>query len=184
MFNVAAAVSLTLWIATAMLWAHSYWAKDSISVTHTSARRGWPNPYGNPAWFCEEWGLSAEANRGRLEISHDVTVAWRDTGILQPAPGFRIQFDTDRKQSNAYAGQPWFDWTNTFDGTEAGGEAALQIPLPLLLLLASLLPIVALCRIARDRRRPESICRACGYDRRATPGRCPECGAGFAAGGR
>jgi hypothetical protein len=47
------------------------------------------------------------------------------------------------------------------------------------LTLASLVPPAALTRF-RPRRRP-GFCRICGYDLRATPLRCPECGAHAAA---
>jgi hypothetical protein len=57
---------------------------------------------------------------------------------------------------------------------------------PLILaLLAGVPPALWLARSARGRRRTRrGLCPRCGYDLRATPGRCPECGtAGSPAGG-
>jgi predicted amidophosphoribosyltransferase len=48
------------------------------------------------------------------------------------------------------------------------------------ILLFALLPLVAGVRLARRRRRARRLaagcCIACGYDLRASPERCPECG--------
>ena len=38
------------------------------------------------------------------------------------------------------------------------------------------LAVLAVRRVRRVRRRDRGRCRTCGYDLRATPGRCPECG--------
>jgi hypothetical protein len=54
----------------------------------------------------------------------------------------------------------------------------LVIPYWVLGIITAVLPTVRLAVWWRRwRRRPEGCCRACGYDLRATPERCPECGA-------
>jgi hypothetical protein len=49
------------------------------------------------------------------------------------------------------------------------------------LLLFSILPLLEFLVLRRRRRRrrrlDQGLCRSCGYDLRATPNRCPECGA-------
>lgn len=65
---------------------------------------------------------------------------------------------------------------------------ALCIPYWGLVTAAALLPaawlLATLRRMVRGRRIGRGLCAACGYDLRATPDRCPECGtAGAASGG-
>ncbi|HWE97376.1 MAG TPA: hypothetical protein VG269_25685 [Tepidisphaeraceae bacterium] len=64
-------------------------------------------------------------------------------------------------------------------GADQGGGAYAIIPdwciaLPLLLLIPVAWRIDKVLRMRRRRLRSE--CVVCGYDLRATPGRCPECG--------
>lgn len=57
------------------------------------------------------------------------------------------------------------------------GHRTLVIPVTYPLLLSALAPAVWLIRRARAaRRHRRGCCANCGYDLRATPGRCPECG--------
>jgi hypothetical protein len=56
---------------------------------------------------------------------------------------------------------------------------AFQIDLLWLIGFFSVAPVLTVIRLARERRRrlcARGVCSACGYDLRATPERCPECG--------
>jgi hypothetical protein len=75
----------------------------------------------------------------------------------------RVRENTVRRARELEA-RPGYRWT-------------VQFPAWILVALSAVLPAVWLWRAVRLRLRPRAgHCRRCGYDLRATPDRCPECG--------
>ena len=82
-------------------------------------------------------------------------------------------------------GSHFFGWVvdsrgHYFRGTQATPSrivsVSLVVPLILTLPMASVGAQLAARPSLHERRRQFGLCARCGYDLRATPGRCPECG--------
>ena len=169
-FHALAAASLLLCLATAGLWVRSYWGYDRFIARRLSAtglRRGveFPKYQGCIGSYRGRLGgwfqFSGQPEGQRAEPwEFEVGPADEFIGSIRT----RFPFRTYR---GVYVGCPYTvnywslpDWS--------------------LVSAFALLPSIATfrqVRVARRRRRARlGRCVACGYDLRATPERCPDCG--------
>jgi 4-amino-4-deoxy-L-arabinose transferase-like glycosyltransferase len=166
LFTIASILSLVLCLATVALWVRSYWVchlvKRDLSVP------------GKPR------ELALVSNRGSLGIADVVPVrqltpmggGWR---LVGECIGFFL-----------YEGS-CFQWKTGFAGFELSeerqrntGDWVTMLRVPHWFILALLLAPSSYVFLYRRRRRIHRLehgqCEQCGYDLRATPERCPECG--------
>ena len=181
--NLLPLVSLLLSAAVVALWVRSHETVDRVQYQSTHGKL-----------------YMALAFRGRVHLAmvdrrHDAPSPYAGVPGAPPAgPGFgRIA-----TLASVYNDSPqswralWHRPTYSRDflgfqliaGTSGGNYRVAVVPLWAGLVVA-LLPVAVplVRRRIRAARRRRGRCAGCGYDVRATPGRCPECGAVAAAGG-
>jgi hypothetical protein len=158
-FNVLAGLSALLCVATAGMWVRSYWRQD---------------------WIClgiAQQTFGAGFGRGIIEFR---TFRGLDSGAglhwISDRAGNALNLLEDCKHHALGFGLGLPDWVALALGPEAGHVVAL--PNWLLVVITAVLPGWYLRQQAKlaDRRRRTGLCTKCGYDLRATPDRCPECG--------
>jgi hypothetical protein len=181
LYNLAAAVSLVLCVATVALWARSYCAADGREVTLKvtdaqnasvtrrsvilSSFRG--SMDGTYLWFMGPKVSRAGAGR-RIDWSVD---AWTN----QPQDVIPVHDPAERWRASAYRSLMGFGYSQ--GGRH--GERSLSFFVPHWALAALAASVPSLWWLGRRRRRisqRDGLCPTCGYDLRATPDRCPECG--------
>jgi hypothetical protein len=178
LMNAATALSAMLCVATILLWTRSYWAADMYIFTEPPdtlvvSSRGMLCAMGHPGPLPPKFRLVVTSGRHvtgyRLSPPTDVRVR-----RASPAePGLRSAF--------ALGGLSWF----CTDGGKFGrGEMVpvwqATVPHWVLVATTAILPCIRAPgwsrRRRRHRRRAAACCVSCGYDLRATPDECPECG--------
>ena len=170
LLNLLTALSLLMFLAVGALWARSGVVGDEWTFTLG----------GRSVMVRSDWGrLSLAVLEDWVESDHFV---WRRSGggYHDTLPGRPISIPPEvlgvQYRSGTFTyGRP----TAAVPGaTVTGRYWWLRIYHPHALLLLALLPAAHLLRRLSTRRRiAAGLCPACGYDLRATPGRCPECGA-------
>jgi hypothetical protein len=180
LLHFAAAVSLLLAIAAAVLWTRSYWRIDAMEA-HSAVVPG------NTAY-----GGATISAYGRMELivwTHQLPANWATDAAGWKHEAFEsavIPRSSRDDYLRAIGAEPFlgFAWkrhaqpvTFTGPGPSPAPRQAIAVVVPYWApaIAASALPMWWLWR----RRRKSGVCASCGYDLRGTQptSACPECGA-------
>lgn len=177
--GVLAILSLSLFIATGGCWAFTRLGVNDF--------RGWLVAYHSKAGPL----TCVEITAFGIAIDTDPQHPGRQPpfGITFAQPSLQTRFKWVEDVSPGSAAYfPGRNLDLAFAGvaismSESSGGRAWQVYLPywLLLCATAILPFSLVLSITKRKTAP-GCCRHCGYDLRATPNRCPECGMATAAG--
>ena len=169
LFNLASVASLLLCIAIVAWWVRSYRTQDSVAWFDITVD-------GPQAWSDKTWGANSYCGvvafyrsegsawrQGRDETTGR-RLAWQGHPVLTPSQvWFPMRIGPRRYEYRA--------------AQAADKYVGFDVPHWLFAGIASIVPFLRSGRFLHEYRRPVGSCRFCGYDLRATPDRCPECGA-------
>jgi hypothetical protein len=163
LFNVLAALSLVLCVATVVAWVRSYWTLDDVKFARATFQCGLNSVRGGTSigWWTFEFP-DAQSLQRRRERRFD---SWSyRSASLSGTSLTHIEYGV---ASSSFASPDGITQTTTFITFPHWSLAAVLI-----------LPTVTYWfgyRLRRARRQ-NGHCPACGYDLRASTERCPECG--------
>ena len=189
LFTILSALSLLFFVAVITVWVRSQFFCDHAVFTtgagddrytsctlrlYTGYAGVWLNRYHYPT--AGRRAFVVGALNGRTEPLYSWTVS-----SYRPA---RRLHEPWRDRASWNIGLPRFKFereppTQMWDAEGVSFMTVVaDIPLWTLALASALLPLYWFIAWRRTRRRARySLCPSCGYDLRATPDRCPECGA-------
>jgi hypothetical protein len=177
LFRIATICSSVLCLLVLPVWIHSYWRIHQISWL---PRRG-----SNVAITFVDAGLGVVA-ASRYWCGADFAQKYRlKSGYLSfPAPvnpanrWMAIDSCADEARGKSTILDLRFAGIDLVVGRDDPGLTWLvALPCWLLACLSAIFPSIAIWRHRKARRRArQGLCPRCGYDLRATPERCPECG--------
>lgn len=178
MFRAAAILSLLLCVATTTLWIRSYWRTDLLQVI-VPGEIEWPGDHGPLTG-----SYMAASSRGSIWIERwEEEMRLNVDDALPPTPSFDVSISHSPQPFSIERG--WEHSLEEYAGFARGAEfysgsgASSELRYVLLphwcVALGFALIAFAILRVLRVRR-TAGFCVNCGYDLRATPDRCPECG--------
>jgi hypothetical protein len=161
LISAATVLSLVLCVGALAAWVRSYQARDDILWTPEKSRVHLKIGTYRGGFF-----VVAATFVGTVDLSGPSSVIWKQSTpsnvVLTTHPtffnqfGFGMGYSHDNKYPTRYlASRYWF-----------------------VVMMTAILPAARLAGWRRRRRlrMHPNLCRHCGYDCRATPERCPECG--------
>jgi len=155
LLNTVTVLSLLLCVATVVLWVRSYQVMVEFGYGRKSGSFGMGNAVGEVVVYTDKWPL--------------------DPRVVPP--GFRHMRHTAFSTEQSF-GPPNRRWGPVRAWTDLRYNYVGVRYWPILVASAALptFRLIARARVRRSRLRDHGLCSSCGYDLRATPDRCPECG--------
>jgi hypothetical protein len=179
--NSLTALSLLLCAAVCLLWVRSYWREGSLTWT---GARGPRTVVAGERWIEVPWGEGVISMAVlRPEAGQTAPGMWRAYSSDAARHGFSLYRRILRRSRGSellwrMGFGSWGTDVYSRDGRFLFGYRYCGVPFWSICVLTAVAPAVWLGRQAKVRsRRVTGLCARCGYDLRATPHRCPECGA-------
>ncbi len=174
LFTIVSVLSLLLWLATLALWVRSYWRAEIVHYVHQrDDTRRWFELQSLRGSFAITFERGAHIDPLVTPVPRLFYTSHRPEDVLD----WRKVFEVYAKQANvSYA---WFLGFGFVVDESTPNRWVLLISFPhwSIVLLTVVLPTwFLIARMRSRKRRRGGLCPKCGYDLRATPDRCPECG--------
>jgi hypothetical protein len=183
LLNASTALSLILCVLFTAVWVRTVSVREyaAIKMGRTSfAVTTWPHAllvqWTRPAYLITVW---------RVRTQEDLDSDWTPGPWFVWTPQVERAWAEDPRRHHFWLGFYWRTPETWPDN--AGRPVAVRtigIPMYALVALFGATPAMrafpGFRRVILNRRRPRpGVCARCGYDLRATPQRCPECGSGI-----
>lgn len=167
--NILRVLSILTLFAVGLLWARSYWYYDTLWTWQERIPSFRLSSHNGKIWTTYYWSkfsYNPNLQGERVWLADTMRLPF-NIGIYNGVAKTFLGFGVDAAGEQRHVrGQRY-----------SLGYREIQVPYWFLAALASLIPSRKLWRYYRGRTAKTGVCLTCGYDLRASPDRCPECGA-------
>jgi hypothetical protein len=170
LFTLCSVASLVLSVAAAVMWSRSYWHMTVVVFGH------WPEDN-----TLRSWGLGSLAGGVELWSERYQGPVYGGGRLRTPWRLYEVTTTGPLSHDPAGATVSWGGFAYRPEkrhGYVPGWPRSWRVPYWFLVGVTAIPPALWTARAwKRRRRRGDGMCPTCGYDLRASPERCPECGA-------